>query len=146
MGCQFFDNLQVLNLNTKLIRFDQSRWREVIITLAKLHNVNIDVVGLDSFGRRSGFYRCQLQNLQDSEESQRSVVDLNTHKPVGKVPGVEEMIQFFSDGDYQPRNRASLIHGDFQIKNIVFHKTEPKVIGILKYARPRCSMISLFKY
>ncbi|KAJ5809241.1 APH-domain-containing protein [Penicillium pulvis] len=108
-------------------------WREVITTLAKLHNVNIDVVGLDSLGRRSGFYRRQIQNLQDSEESQRVAVDVNTHRPVGKVPGVEEMIQFFSDGDYQPRNRASLIHGDFKIKNIVFHKTEPKVVGILNW-------------
>lgn len=118
----------------------------MVKTLAKLHNVNIDIVELDSFGRRSGFYRRQLQKLQDSEESQRAVVDVNTHKSVGKVPGVEEMIQFFSDGDYQPRNRASLIHGDFQIKNIVFHKTEPKVIGILKYACPRCSIVFLLKY
>lgn len=130
----------------KLTCTDKCRWHEVITTLAKLHTVNIDVVGLDSFGHRSGFYRRQLQTLHDSEQSQRGVVDINTHRPVGKVPGVEEMIQFFSDGDYQPRNRASLMHGDFKIKNLVFHKTEPKVIGILKYVILNTSMISLLKY
>ncbi|KAJ6016816.1 hypothetical protein N7451_000195 [Penicillium sp. IBT 35674x] len=129
----FFDNPQALNLNMKLTRSARSRWREVITILAKLHNVNIDVLGLDSFGHRSGFYRRQLQALQKSEKSQRAVVDVNTHRPVGKVPGVEEMIQFFSDEDCQPRNRASLIHGDFKIRNIVFHKTEPKVVGILSW-------------
>ncbi|KAJ5660934.1 APH-domain-containing protein [Penicillium longicatenatum] len=108
-------------------------WHEVMTILATLHNVNIDVVGLDSFGHRSGYYRRQLQNLKDSELSQRVLIDSKTHRPVGKVPGIDEMIQFFSDGDYQPRNRASLIHGDFKLKNIVFHKTEPRVIGILNW-------------
>lgn len=122
---------------------DQSRWREVITTLAKLHTVNIDVVGLDSFGHRSGFYRRRLQDLKVSEQSQRGAVDINTHKPIGKVPGVEEMIQFFSDADYQPKSRASLIHGDFKIKNVIFHKTEPKVIGILKYVLLNSSITSL---
>jgi aminoglycoside phosphotransferase (APT) family kinase protein len=37
----------------------------------------------------------------------------------------------------QPKDRTSLIHGDYKIDNLVFHKTEPRVIGILEYIFPQ---------
>lgn len=101
-------------------------------TLARLHSVDIDAVGLGSYGRRAGFYQRQIQTWKESEKAQSAVIDVDTKQPVGRVPGVHEMIRFFSDEKSQPRDRACLIHGDYKIDNLVFHKTEPKIIGILE--------------
>lgn len=102
------------------------------MTIAKLHSVNIDEAGLGNYGRRSGFYERQIRTWEESEKAQGAVLDVDTRKPVGPVPGVNEMIQFFSDKEYQPKDRACLIHGDYKIDNLVFHKTEPRIIGILE--------------
>ncbi|CAI7579995.1 unnamed protein product [Penicillium manginii] len=107
-------------------------WCEAITTLAKLHTVNIDAVGLGSYGRRSGFYNRQIKTWKETEHAQSTVVDVDTKIPVGRVPGVGQMIEFFSQGQ-GPQDRACLIHGDYKIDNLVYHKTEPRVIGILDW-------------
>lgn len=43
------------------------------------------------------------------------------------------MINYFKDKSRQPKDRATLIHGDYKIDNLVFHKTEPRVIGVLDW-------------
>jgi aminoglycoside phosphotransferase (APT) family kinase protein len=61
------------------------------------------------------------------------VPQVDTQEPVGKIPHFEELTQFFANKKMQPRDRATLVHGDYKIDNMVFHKTEPRVIGVLDW-------------
>ena len=109
-----------------------SRWHDAIRILAKLHKVSPSTVGLGDYGRSSGFYDRQLKTLAKVSASQAAAVDIETNQYVGNMPHFEDILAFLGHLDTQPTDRCSLVHGDFKIDNLVFHKTEPKVIGILE--------------
>lgn len=48
-------------------------------------------------------------------------------------PRFAELMAFFADPARQPRDRSSIVHGDYKIDNLMFHPTEPRVIGVLDW-------------
>ncbi|KAL7927586.1 APH domain-containing protein [Trichoderma austrokoningii] len=108
-------------------------WKEAIQTLARLHAVDVHKVGLDKFGKAAGFYSRQTQTWATICISQSRAVDVETREPVGQLPHFDELVGFFRNERLQPKDRATLVHGDYKIDNLVFHKTEPRVIGILDW-------------
>ena len=107
-------------------------WKAAIETLARFHKVDFRKVGLEKFGRHEGFYSRQVQTWTTICEKQAQVADVETEEPVGQLPHFEEMMAFLGDVKQQPKDRATLIHGDYKIDNVIFHKTEPRIIGILE--------------
>lgn len=107
-------------------------WRDAVRTLARLHAVDFPKRGLATFGKAGGFYGRQVKTWVTICSSQAKAVDVETKEPVGQLPHFEETVRFFKNERLQPKDRATLVHGDFKIDNLVFHKTEPRVIGILE--------------
>lgn len=107
-------------------------WAEAIRTLAKLHRVDPAAVGLAGFGKPSGFYDRQLRTWRTICDAQAATKDVDSGEPVGPLPRFDDMVAFFADAEKQPADKGTLIHGDYKIDNLVFHKTEPRVIGILE--------------
>lgn len=106
-------------------------WRDAVSTLAKFHRVDFAKVGLGNFGRQGGFYDRQIKTLGNISMAQAVVTDVETKEPVGDIPHFAEMKTFFAT--QQPKDRVTLVHGDYKIDNLIFHKTEPRVIGILDW-------------
>jgi aminoglycoside phosphotransferase (APT) family kinase protein len=104
----------------------------VVRTLAKLHSLNIQSLNLESFGQATEFYERQLGVMIAVTNAQAKVKDRTTQQPVGPIPYSKELISFFENRQRHPRQMVSIVHGDFKMDNIVFHKTEPRVIGILE--------------
>ncbi len=108
------------------------RWRDAVATLAKLHRVSPSSVGLSSFGKTSGFYNRQIKTFSTISAAQAQAVDVKTKTAVGKTPHYEDVVDFLRDPKTQPQDRGTLIHGDYKIDNLVYHQTEPRVIGVLE--------------
>lgn len=107
-------------------------WHSAVTTLAKFHRVSPDSVNLASFGKANGFYNRQIATFKTISEAQAKAVDVESHQAVGDIPHFRDTSAFFSDPKTQPKDRSGFVHGDYKIDNVVFHKTEPRVIGILE--------------
>jgi aminoglycoside phosphotransferase (APT) family kinase protein len=108
-------------------------WKDALRVLGTFHRVKPADVGLEKFGRPAGFYNRQLKTFNTLEVAQAQAKDKETGIPVGHIPHFKEMAEFFSDPRTQPADRSTFVHGDYKIDNMVFHKTGPRVIGILDW-------------
>lgn len=110
-----------------------NRWLDAVRTLGKFHRVDPKAVGLERFGKPTGFYDRQISTFTMISKAQAQAVDVETKEPVGELPHFLDMVRFFSNKAMQPRDRGTLVHGDYKIDNMLFHKTEPRVIGVLDW-------------
>ncbi|RVD81413.1 uncharacterized protein DFL_009277 [Arthrobotrys flagrans] len=106
-------------------------WKSAIQTLALLHSIPPDSVNLQSYGAPSNFYRRQISTWTKIHASQSATIDAESKKPIGNLPHFHEMLKYF--GDNLPQDRNTIVHGDFKIDNLIYHPTEPRVIGIVDW-------------
>lgn len=106
-------------------------WYSAVETLAKLHRVDFKAIGLADYGRNSGFYDRQMKSLGKVSHMQAAVKDETTGQEVGPLPRIDEMFAWFKRN--QVKDQATIVHGDFKIDNMIFHPTEPRVIGVLDW-------------
>jgi epoxide hydrolase-like predicted phosphatase len=109
----------------------RAAYQSAASVLAQLHDIDWKARGLESFGRRGGgaFYQRQLATL-------RRAVTRQT-KDAGELPGLENVAEIL-ESMLKPADSAlpecvALVHGDFRLDNLVFHRTEPRVIAILDW-------------
>lgn len=88
---------------------------------------------METFGKPSGFYDRQISTFTTISKAQAQARDVDTNEPIGELPHFGDMVRFFSEKQMQPRDRGTLVHGDYKIDNMIFHKTEPRVIGVLDW-------------
>ncbi|KAL4933838.1 phosphotransferase family protein [Aspergillus undulatus] len=115
------------------IRFHGERWRSAIQILITLHTLSCASLGLSNLGRESGFYARQIKTFTTISRHQATTVNVHSKKPIGPLPHPEEMASFFAYPANQPGDQTSIVHGDYKIDNLIFHKTEPRVIGVLDW-------------
>lgn len=90
--------------------------------LAKLHRVDYRAVGLESFGRPSGYVSRQV-----SRWSQQYVASC-----VEDTPAMNELMKWLP-ANMPEQDEATIAHGDYRIGNLLFHPTESKVVAVLDW-------------
>jgi len=111
----------------------RAMWKDAVTVLAKFHSIEPKSVGMERFGRPTNFYDRQINTFAMISAVQAQTKDVDTRKPVGKIPHYDDVVDFFNEPATQPVDRGTFVHGDYKIDNLVFHATEPRVIGILDW-------------
>ena len=91
-------------------------------TLAKLHGVNFEAVGLADFGRISGYAARQVARWSKQYEAQKTE----------DVADMDRLIQWLPD-NMPAETETTLVHGDFRLENMIFHPTEAKVLAVVDW-------------
>ncbi|KAG6543541.1 hypothetical protein Mapa_015035 [Marchantia paleacea] len=99
-------------------------------TLAAIHKVNVDAVGLEQFGRRENY--CKRQVITWARQYHASTADGSP----ARDPKVEKLIDWLKNNvpaEDAGGNRSGIVHGDFRLDNLIFHPTEPRVLAVIDW-------------
>jgi aminoglycoside phosphotransferase (APT) family kinase protein len=92
-------------------------------TLARLHMVDYQSIGLGDFGRSGNYFERQIARW-----SKQYLEDVDA----GRDPAMDSLIDWLPA--HVPSNdETSIVHGDFRCDNLIFHPTEPRVLAVLDW-------------
>lgn len=95
---------------------------EVAETLAELHRVDLKAAGLAGLGRPAGYLTRQITRYAQLWASVRT----------RDVPDVERVAAWLADR-VPATSRASLVHGDYRLGNLMVDAKRPEVLAILDW-------------
>ncbi len=91
-------------------------------TLARLHSIDPESIGLADFGRPGNYFARQIRRWS------KQYVASETES----IPEMDRLMEWLPENI--PDDDAScLVHGDFKLDNTIVHPTEPRVIAVLDW-------------
>jgi acyl-CoA dehydrogenase len=91
-------------------------------TIAAIHRLDYASLGLESFGKPGNYFSRQITRWS------RQVREANI-----PIPNSLNKLMDWLPENIPNEDETSLIHGDFRMDNLIFHKNEPRVIGVLDW-------------
>lgn len=91
-------------------------------TLAQLHAVDPDAAGLGDYGKPDNYIARQIARW--SKQYKASETDT--------IPAMDKLIEWLPGATPQ-QDRSGIVHGDFRLDNVIFHKTEPRIVAVLDW-------------
>ncbi|MEP7316228.1 MAG: phosphotransferase family protein [Sphingomicrobium sp.] len=95
-------------------------------TIARLHSVDPDAIGLGDYGRASGFVERQLKRWSTQYEN-----DVEA----GRVPAMDRLVTWLREHLPADPGDSRVVHGDFRCDNMIFAPSveQPHVAAVLDW-------------
>ncbi len=91
--------------------------------LAKLHSQDIRSLGLEDFGRPGNYYARQHSTWSKQYRASET----------GHVQQMEDLMQWLQENLPADDDTTTIVHGDYSLRNVMFHMEEPRVIAVLDW-------------
>lgn len=92
-------------------------------TLARLHAVRPDDVGLGDYGRPGNYFERQIARWTKQYRASTGP----------RIAALDRLVDWLPANMPPDDGMVSIAHGDFRIGNLMYHLTEPRVIGVLDW-------------
>lgn len=97
----------------------------MVETMAAIHRLDVTALGLGDYGRPGNYFARQLKRWSEQWFTQYRKGDYDN-------PALDRLVTWL--GERVPDSELlRLCHGDFRIGNVMFHPTEPRVVGVLDW-------------
>ncbi len=91
-------------------------------TVARLHGIDPDAIGLGDFGRPQGYVGRQIKRWSEQYRASETETIAEMDRLIAWLPGA-----------CPADSGAAIVHGDFRLDNCIVHPTEPRVIAVLDW-------------
>ncbi len=97
-------------------------YNAMIDTLAALHAVDYEAVGLGDHGKPGNYFERQVGRWTKQYRAAETEV----------MPDMEALITYLA-ASVPEQTRTSIVHGDYRIDNMIFGREEPRVLAVLDW-------------
>jgi hypothetical protein len=97
-------------------------WDELNRVIARLHSINFEEIGLQTFGKPGSYIERQVARWSKQYEASET-------EP---MEAMNNLIAWLPK-NIPPETGTSVVHGDFRLDNAIFHPTEPKILAVLDW-------------
>ncbi len=99
-------------------------YESMVATMAAIHRLDVGALGLADYGRAGNYFARQLKRWSEQWAKFR--------RDDADNPALDRVVAWLAER-VPASELQSLCHGDFRIGNVMFHATEPRVIGVLDW-------------
>lgn len=91
-------------------------------TLAKLHLLDYAAIGLADYGRPGNYVARQVARW--TKQYRASEID--------RIEAMNRLIDWLPPR-IPPMNETRVVHGDYKMDNMIFHKSEPRIVAVIDW-------------
>ena len=100
----------------------KAAYRAFAETLAALHEVDFESIGLGDYGGTEGYAARQLKRWSEQYESSKT----------GQIEAMDKLIAWLK-ASVPSRDEASITHGDYRMNNVMFELNDSHIIAVLDW-------------
>ncbi|NVD45806.1 phosphotransferase family protein [Qipengyuania atrilutea] len=100
----------------------RAMYHAMIDTMADLHLKDPEAIGLSDYGKSEDY--CARQVARWSKQYRLSETET--------IPEMDRLIEWLPE-TIPPQHAHGIVHGDYRLDNMIFHKTEPRVLAVLDW-------------
>lgn len=90
--------------------------------IAALHRVDPSAIGLADFGKPGNYFARQISRWSKQYVASQT-------EP---IPAMDELIAWLP-GNIPAGEEVAVVHGDYRMDNLIFHRSEPRILAILDW-------------
>jgi aminoglycoside phosphotransferase (APT) family kinase protein len=101
-------------------------YAELCRVIAALHSVDVNAVGLSSYGKPGNYFERQIGRW--AKQYQASITT-----PIEAMDKLMAWLPAHMPASALDESEVAIVHGDYRLDNVVFHATEPRAIAVLDW-------------